>query len=133
MTGNKLILDTNIVIELFRGNKKVLSVLGNYDVIYLPITVLGELYLGAYRSLNIQKKLDEIKNFVKFCSILDSDNNTADNYGAIKARLLNIGKPLPENDIWIAAISIQLDLPLYTLDNHFNEIEGIRLFEYISD
>ena len=53
MTGNKLILDTNIVIELFRGNKKVLSVLSNYDVIYLPITVLGELYLGAYRSLNI--------------------------------------------------------------------------------
>ncbi len=133
MTGNKLILDTNIVIELFRGNKKVLSVLSNYDVIYLPITVLGELYLGAYRSLNIQKKLEEIKRFVKSCSILDSDTNTADNYGAIKSRLLNIGKPLPENDIWIAAISIQYDLPLYTLDNHFNEIEGIRLFEYLSD
>ena len=133
MTGNKLILDTTIVIELFRGNKKVLSVLSNYDVIYLPITVLGELYLGAYRSLNIQKKLEEIKRFVKSCSILDSDTNTADNYGAIKSRLLNIGKPLPENDIWIAAISIQYDLPLYTLDNHFNEIEGIRLFEYLSD
>ena len=130
MTGKKLILDTNIVIELFRGNKKVLSVLSNYDVIYLPITVLGELYLGAYRSLNIQKKLEEIKRFVKSCSILDSDTNTADNYGAIKSGLLNIGKPLPENDIWIAAISIQYDLPLYTLDNHFNEIEGLKIIKW---
>ena len=65
MTGNKLLLDTNIVIELFKGNKKVLSALDNHDFIYLPITVLGELYLGAYRSLNIQKKLEEIKNFLK--------------------------------------------------------------------
>jgi len=127
MTGNKLVLDTNIVIELFRGNKKVLSVITNHEAIYLPITVLGELYLGAYRSLNIQKKLEEIKNFVKSCSLLDFDNNTADNYGAIKSRLLNIGKPIPENDIWIAAISIQFDLPLYTMDYHFQVIEGLKL------
>ena len=133
MTGNKLLLDTNIVIELFKGNKKVLSALDNHDFIYLPITVLGELYLGAYRSLNIQKKLEEIRNFLKSCTILDSDNNTADNYGAIKSRLLNIGKPIPENDIWIAAISIQFDLPLYTFDNNFKEIEGIRLFEYFPE
>ena len=133
MNGNKLVLDTNIVIELFKGNKKVLSVLDNHEVIYMPITVLGELYLGAYRSLNIQKKLEEIKTFLKSCSLLDSNNNTADNYGAIKSRLLNLGKPIPENDIWIAAISIQYDLPLYTFDNHFKEIEGIKLFEYFPE
>jgi len=65
MTGNKLVIDTNIVIELFKGNKKVLSVLDNHEVIYLPITVLGELYLGAYRSLNIQKKIGRNKEFLE--------------------------------------------------------------------
>lgn len=65
MIGNKLLLDTNIVIELFRGNQVIITLLDEQEKVYIPVAVLGELYLGAYRSVNVPKKLQEIKNFVE--------------------------------------------------------------------
>ena len=63
MTGNKLLLDTNIVIELFKGDMQILAVLEKQENVYISTTALGELYLGAYQSANVQKKLQEIRNF----------------------------------------------------------------------
>lgn len=127
MTGNKLLLDTNIVIELFKGDMQILAVLENQENVYIPVAALGELYLGAYRSANVQKKMLEIRNFLPNCIVLKADNTTAETYGIIKTALLNKGKPIPENDIWIGATALQYDLPLYTNDGHFKEIEGIQL------
>ena len=127
MTGNKLLLDTNIVIELFKGNREIPVVLDEQEKIYIPFAVLGELYLGAYRSSNPQKKQQEIKGFLLMCIVLVADDRTAETYALIKTALLNKGKPIPENDIWIAATSMQHQMPLYTKDGHFKEIEGIFL------
>jgi tRNA(fMet)-specific endonuclease VapC len=127
MTGNKLLLDTNIVIELFRGNQLVIDFLDNQEKIYLPTATLGELYLGAYRSSNVSKKLQEIKSFLESCVVLYTDATTSDKYAIIKTALLNKGKPIPENDIWIAATAMHYDISLYTFDEHFKEVEGIKL------
>ncbi len=127
MTGNKLLIDTNIVIELFKGDMQIAAVLEAQEKVYIPAVVLGELYLGAYRSNNLQKKLLEIKIFLPKCIILNVDNTTAENYGIIKTGLLNKGKPIPENDIWIGATAIHYQLPLYTNDAHFKEVEGLEL------
>lgn len=127
MTGNKILLDTNVVIDLFKGEPSVLSVLEQREQIYIAAAVLGELYLGAYRSGNLQKKLQEIKSFLLACTVLFIDEGTSENYAVIKAALLNKGKPIPENDIWIAATAMQYNLPIYTIDKHFSEIEGISL------
>jgi tRNA(fMet)-specific endonuclease VapC len=127
MTGNKLLLDTNIVIELFRGNQLVIDFLDNQEKIYLPTATLGELYLGAYRSSNVSKKLQEIKSFLESCVVLYTDATTSDKYAIIKTVLLNKGKPIPENDIWIAATAMHYDISLYTFDEHFKEVEGIKL------
>jgi tRNA(fMet)-specific endonuclease VapC len=127
MTGNKLLLDTNIVIELFRGNQLVIDFLDNQEKIYLPTATLGELYLGAYRSSNVSKKLQEIKSFLESCAVLYTDATTSDKYAIIKTALLNKGKPIPENDIWIAATAMHYDISLYTFDEHFKEVEGIKL------
>jgi tRNA(fMet)-specific endonuclease VapC len=127
MTGNKLLLDTNIVIELFRGNQSVIDFLDKQEKIYLSTAVLGELYLGAYRSSNLSKKLQEIKNFLESCIVLYTDATTSDKYAIIKTSLLNRGKPIPENDIWIAATAMHYDMPLYTFDSHFTDVEGIKL------
>ncbi len=127
MIGNKLLLDTNIVIELFRGNQIVVAMLDKQGKIYLPTAALGELYLGAYRSANVSKKLQEIKSFLENCVVLYIDAITADKYAIIKTALLNKGKPIPENDIWIAATALQYKIPLYTFDRHFEEVEGIIL------
>jgi tRNA(fMet)-specific endonuclease VapC len=127
MIGNKLLLDTNIVIELFRGNQLVIDFLDNQEKIYLPTATLGELYLGAYRSSNVSKKLQEIKSFLESCVVLYTDATTSDKYAIIKTALLNKGKPIPENDIWIAATAMHYDISLYTFDEHFKEVEGIKL------
>jgi tRNA(fMet)-specific endonuclease VapC len=127
MTGNKLLLDTNIVIELFRGNQLVIDFLDNQEKIYLPTATLGELYLGAYRSSNVSKKLQEIKSFLESCVVLYTDATTSDKYAIIKTALLNKGKTIPENDIWIAATAMHYDISLYTFDEHFKEVEGIKL------
>lgn len=127
MTGNKLLLDTNIVIELFRGNQSVIDFLDKQDKLYLPTATLGELYLGAYRSSNVSKKLQEIKSFLESCLVIYTDAITSDKYAIIKTALLNKGKPIPENDIWIAATAMHYDIQLYTLDEHFGEVEGIKL------
>ncbi len=125
MTGNKLLLDTNIVIELFRGNQNVITMLDKQEKIYLPTAALGELFLGAYRSANVLKKLQEIKSFLENCIVLYTDATTSDKYAIIKTALLNKGKPIPENDIWIAATAMHYEIPLYTFDVHFEEVEGI--------
>lgn len=118
-------MDTNIVIELFKGNTKILSRLGDRQIIDIPHVVLGELLLGAYRSSNTPKHLSQINNFVRRCNIVPADAATADAYAQTKAALLRRGKPIPENDIWIAATAIQHNLILVTMDKHFHEVEGL--------
>lgn len=127
MTGNRVLLDTNIVIELFRGDTSVLSFLQHHQNVCITVVVLAELYLGAYRSTGIEKKLQQIDGFLERCLVLSSDHGTAQYYAAIKTALLNKGRPIHENDIWIAAIALQHNLPLCTTDKHFNEIDGISL------
>ncbi len=99
MTGNKLLLDTNIVIELFKGDSEILEFLEKQEAVYISVTVLGELYLGAYRSESVQKKLQEINFFLINCTVLPTDAVTAERYALIKTVLLNKGKPIPENDM----------------------------------
>ncbi len=127
MTGNKLLLDTNIIIELFKGNEQILYYLEQQQTVYMATAVLAELYLGAYRSADVQKKLQEIKSFLVKCIVLHTDDVIAENYAIIKTSLLRKGKPIPENDIWIAATAMRYQLSLYTNDKHFTEVEGIRL------
>jgi tRNA(fMet)-specific endonuclease VapC len=59
-------------------------------------------------------------------TILNCDKDTAQQYGIVKNKLLDKGKPIPENDIWIAAVAMQNDLILVTRDGHFNEIEELK-------
>lgn len=127
MTGNSVLIDTNIVIELFKGNKLVQKKLENTKSIYIPFVVLGELYLGAYKSSNSIKHITQINEFLKTCTVLNGDEETANHYGLIKTYLLKKGKPIPENDIWIASIAKQHKIKLLTFDKHFLEISSIEL------
>ena len=55
---------------------------------------------------------------------------TAERYATEKARLRRIGRMIPENDLWIAAMALQLDLPLITQDAHFDEIDGLTIVRW---
>ena len=60
-------------------------------------------------------------------AILDVDWQTAQHYGQVRKKLEQKGRPIPENDIWIAALSFQYNLKLFARDQHFKEIEDIDL------
>lgn len=127
MTGSNVLLDTNIVIDLFKGDLRLFHKLKNSKQIYLPNIVLGELLLGAYRSSNTTKHLSQIDGFRQNCLVLSTDADTAVAYAGVKASLLELGKPIPENDIWIAAISMQYDVILITRDAHFDLVPNLKV------
>ena len=127
MTGNSIIADTNIFIDLMKGNEAIAKKLESFDEVYLSPVVLVELYFGAYRSANPEKHLRKIAIAIQESKLLTIDAATAEIFVTIKLALFAKGNPIPENDIWIAATSLQHQLPLYTSDKHFAEVEGIRL------
>lgn len=129
MSGN-YILDTNIVIALFLQEKKVLEKIKYSQAIFIPAIVIGELCYGAYNSTKIKKNLTEIDNLSKDVMVLNCTADTAKLYGQIKSKLKIAGKPIPENDIWIAALSLQYEIPLVSRDNHFQNIEGLKVITW---
>lgn len=129
MTGNKCLLDTSIIIHAFKQNNTIAERLDKISEIFVPIEVVGELCYGAYKSANPTKHLGQINSFLLNCKIISPDRTTADVYGNIKTALMQKGKPIPENDIWIAAIAQQHEIPLFTTDNHFSEISSISLLK----
>jgi tRNA(fMet)-specific endonuclease VapC len=122
MTGNNLLLDTNIVIDVFDGNTDIANKINKLPEFFIPSIVLGELYVGVNRVANKAKHLKKLNEFLKLSKVLDIDNTTAVHYGELIASLFKKGKPIPTNDVWIAAVALQHDLTLITRDKHFNEI-----------
>lgn len=126
MVGNECVVDTSIVVDNFR-NAGVNGLLDTFTRVYVPTNVIGELFYGAYQSNNVDKRCSEVSQFISRCDILFADAKTSEIYAQIKTSLKAKGKPIPENDLWIASIAIQHALPLFTTDKHFQEIEGILL------
>ncbi|MBE7471528.1 MAG: VapC toxin family PIN domain ribonuclease [Anaerolineae bacterium] len=126
MSG-RILLDTNIVIALFAGETAIQKRFAQAAAVFLPSIVLGELYFGAQKSGNVEANLMRIEEFAISSSVLTCDSETAKFYGAIKSALLAKGRPIPENDIWIAAIAQQHRLTLATRDAHFTQIEALNI------
>ena len=95
--------------------------------VFIPVIAVGELYYGAWKSKRVYENLAHIHEFVTHNVIMGCDSETARFYGEIKNRLRLRARPIPENDIWIAAIALQHDLRLATRDMHFKEIEHLRI------
>lgn len=127
MTGSDILLDTSIVIAWLKGEQIIADKIDKADKVYVPVIVLGELYYGAQYSLNVQTNLASINKVVNNLELLNTNIETAFFYGALKALLRKKGKPIPENDIWIASIAQQHDLILITRDKHFHEIDGLSV------
>lgn len=124
---SEIVLDTNVVIHFFRGEKSIQELLNPFPIWYLPVTVVGELLFGAYNSTHVDKNLANYRSFFEQVIILSPDTEIADSYARIRIELKKIGRPIPENDIWIAATAQAKSLPLATLDKHFSSIQNLEL------
>lgn len=129
MSG-KCLLDTNIVIALFANESEVKGNLAQANEVFVASVVIGELFFGARKSARSQENIARIDEFVESNIILGCDAGTASYYGEIKNTLRLKGHPIPENDVWIAAIALQHDLTLITRDAHFGEIENLKTLKW---
>ena len=130
LMANDVLLDTNIVIAVLRNDMAVKERLLSIESFFLPATVLGELFFGVHKSSRPAQELARLQALLTGLDesrILPCDHATAQVYGLIKQRLTSVGRPIPENDYWIAAVAYQYDLPIVTRDAHFREIEGITI------
>src|SRR5437868_1617836 len=116
MAGEKLLLDTNIVIDWFAVDSVVIANLKRAKQIFIPSIVIGELYFGAELSVRKEENFGKIAGLIRDFKIFSVDAKTSKFYGSIKANLKIAGTPIPENDIWIAAIAIQNKLTVYSRD-----------------
>ncbi len=124
---NRLALDTNIVIDILNDNQTIIKRYIDYHQIYLPYVVCGELLFGAINSSKPKQNLKNFRAFINRCTILNSNYPVAEAYANIRKELKEQGKPIPENDIWIAAACIVYEVPLATRDRHFEYIPGLDL------
>jgi tRNA(fMet)-specific endonuclease VapC len=123
---NGKLLDTNAVIALQAKDAAMLKFL-DANIMFVPSIVIGELYYGAYKSGRVQANLKVIEEFADSNTVLTCDKTTARLYGAIRQQLKIKGRPVPENEIWIAAIARQYELTLVTRDEHFRQIDELLL------
>lgn len=124
---DKIALDTNIVIDIFNNKRNIIDALNGYQTIYLPVTVCGELLFGAKNSARSQENEQKCIDFINSCHLLNIHELIAQEYAATRKKLKNKGKPIPENDIWIAATCIVNNIPLATYDSDFNHVDDLVL------
>ncbi len=127
MTGSSVLLDSSVIVRHFRNATALSDKLAAYEELYVPQTALGELYYGAFKSARPEENIAQIERFLVAADVLGTDNETARQYGKIAAQLARNGTPIPQNDIWIAAVAIQCGLPVATADDHFRRVDGLSV------
>lgn len=127
MNGKKFLLDTNIIIALFAGDENICKFLEKSSEIFIPVIAVGELYFGFLKSKRTKENISVLEKFLLSNTVLSCDSMTAKFYGEIKRILREKGQPIPENDIWIAAIAKQYNLTLATRDNHFKFVDNLHI------
>jgi tRNA(fMet)-specific endonuclease VapC len=126
MNGSYL-LDTNVLIAILAADAPVRAKLLPRDELYVPVIAIAELYNGAMHSLKTAENVQQVDELVVGSVILGCDLGTAREYGALKSALRAGGTPIPDNDLWIAAIAKQHDLTVLSRDRHFEEVPGLRV------
>ena len=123
----RLILDTSAYSRLRRGHEAVLDALAAAEVILVPATVLGELEAGFELGSRAKENRRVLTEFLDepFVDVLKTTSAVARHYGQVFARLRRAGRPIPVNDIWIAAATIASGGHLLTFDRDFRHVEGL--------
>jgi tRNA(fMet)-specific endonuclease VapC len=125
-----VILDTNAVSALFVGDKHLASILAVSSRHQLPVVVLGEYRYGLKRSRHrriLETLLDQLE---RESEILSVETRTAVVYAEVREQLRVRGTPLPENDVWIAALAIQHQQPIVSKDGHFDLVTGLHRVDW---
>ena len=117
-----LLLDTNRYCDFCKGDADAVKTLQRARNIYIPLVVLAELRAGFLCGTLSRKNEKTLTLFLNSerVQVLIPDEDTTHHYARVFAQLRLMGKPIPTNDIWIAALAVQHDLILFSRDGHFD-------------
>lgn len=123
----RLLLDTNAYSLLMRGHDQVAQLVRTSRELLLSVVVVGELMYGFRRGTRLERNLADLRSFLDNprTSLIEVGSVTADRYSRIAAALRAKGRPIPSNDVWIAAHAMETGADLVSADQHFEHIDGI--------
>lgn len=121
-----MILDTNAVSALLDGDKSLGDILAIADSHHLPLGVIAEYQFGLLASRRRHRLQSLFRRLEADSIILYPDRETADWYAAIRHELKRQGAPIPQNDVWIAALARQYTLEIVSRDPHFDQVDRLR-------
>ena len=124
-----ILLDTNAVSAFFKGDRHVLTCVSNAERVYLSTIVLGELLAGFRLGNQFERNRAILASFMACSNVepLPVTTESADYYGRLFLELRKKGKPIPVNDLWIVAQTMECGAVLITFDRHFQDIPGLRV------
>ena len=121
-----LILDTNALSAVAEGEPSAMELVAKSDRVAVPVIVLGEYRVGIALS-RLQASYESwLHEWMAAVIVLNVDQETTRSYSLIALELRRKGKPIPANDLWIAALCRQHSMPLLSQDGHFDVVAGLR-------
>lgn len=128
-------IDTNAYAAFKRGEPQIVAVLQHAPSILVSVTVLGELLGGFAAGQRDSANRIELSKFLStpHVTLAQCTPATADLYALVYSALRRKGQPIPTNDLWIAASSLEHGAALLTLDAHFKNIDGLRVGAQLED
>ena len=118
----KVLLDTNAYSALKRGVDTVVRRVTRSETVFLSTIVAGELLAGFRQGTRLRKNLAELEAFIDnpHVTVVPVSYVTADRFGRIAAALRAKGRPIPTNDIWIAAHAMETGADLLSYDGQMS-------------
>ena len=123
-------LDTNVAIALLNGEPAVVARWQAADEVVLPAPVLGELLYGAMKSSRREENRGKVHGLTVDMDFRACDQPVCARYAALKTDIAGRGRPIPANDLWIAACCIEADAILVSRDAHFDVVPGLQREEW---
>lgn len=124
----RIALDTNRYTDLVRGDPTVVSTVEDASEVVLPFAVVAELRYGFVRGTRPSENEQTLSKFLGRTSVrvIYPDDDTTKVYADLMLQLRRQGTPIPTNDVWIAAVTLQHDLALFARDRHFDHLAQLR-------
>lgn len=121
-----MILDTNGLSAFADGNPALAPILRQAGEICVPVIVAGEFLYGIRQSRNRAQYENWLAEVIVAARMLIVDETTAKEYADVREMLKRKGRPIPANDVWIAALARQHGLPVLSRDTHFDYVPGLK-------
>ena len=120
----RVALDTSRLTDLFQGDAALADLLGRCEEVWIPLIVLGEIKAGFYGGTQHHRNQILLERLLAkpTAGVLEPDRETAEQYARLFVQLKRAGTPIPDNDLWIAALVLEHGLTLITRDRHFRHV-----------